>query len=143
MRVFHAGKRRLPAWTRPQLADNAFTERAPNHASACLGVMLVNCQLSGGADTSQEGRPTSTRSLRRLGPAKPLSLQPVIGWLTRLKEAGSGRDSHRTSKRQEFLRFPITRCNFLLPWSLCAMSSPLLVESSEYFTIISRGQERS
>jgi hypothetical protein len=27
MRVFHAGKRRLPAWTRPQLADNAFTER--------------------------------------------------------------------------------------------------------------------
>jgi hypothetical protein len=29
MRVFHAGKRRLPAWTRPQLANNAFTERAP------------------------------------------------------------------------------------------------------------------
>jgi hypothetical protein len=29
MRVFQAGKRRLPAWSRPQLADNAFTERAP------------------------------------------------------------------------------------------------------------------
>jgi hypothetical protein len=29
MRVFHTGKRRLPAWTRPQLANNAFTERAP------------------------------------------------------------------------------------------------------------------
>ena len=88
------------AGCQPRLVRSSRTTRSrsepPNHASACLGVMLVNCQLSGGADTSQEGRPTSTRSLRRLGPAKPLSLQPVIGWLTRLKEAGSGRDSHRT-----------------------------------------------
>ena len=40
--------------------------KPPNHASACLGVMLVNCQLSGGADTSQEGRPRSTRSVNAL-----------------------------------------------------------------------------
>jgi hypothetical protein len=135
---------------------------SPKSRTCCAGVVLVNCQLSGGADTRQGGRPASRgsslfftrnfladallrismklsarnnvlakelavlcamntkisfKSLSRSS-AKPSSLEQVIdlidtarGWAA---EIGT-----ELSKRREFLRFPITRCNLLHLWSLC------------------------
>ena len=97
MRVFHAGKRRLPAWTRPQLAHNAFTERAPKSriglSRGDVGQLSVERwgRYKPGRQAYEHAIVTS------LGPAETVKRAASHWvWLTRLKEAGSGRDSHRT-----------------------------------------------
>jgi hypothetical protein len=40
-----------PACSRRQLADNTFRVASTKSRTGCLGVVVVNCQLSGGADS--------------------------------------------------------------------------------------------
>jgi hypothetical protein len=79
MRVFHAGKRRLPAWTRPQLADNAFTERAPKSRIGLSrgDVGQLSVERWGRYKAGRQAYEHAIVASAEPG-AKPLSLQPVI-----------------------------------------------------------------
>jgi hypothetical protein len=62
-----------------------------------------------------------------LGAAKPLSFEQVIDLIDKARGGpGAVEIAIKLSKRQEFLRFSITRCNPLHPWLLCSSRFRLL-----------------
>jgi hypothetical protein len=77
-------------------------------------------------------------------PVKPLSLQQVIDSIDKARGGwGAVEIAIELSKRREFLRFPITRCNLLRPWLLCSIPFSAIGESSEHFTIPCQRQQKA